>query len=371
MQLPKASLEHWMREFYFDCEMDLGSSGVATYTFGELRELLPIDLEKMNAISFDDSFTKGCDGLRQAIATKWGNGDLNNVMTASGSNEMLYHIMSTLLQPDDEVILLDPIYHALSTVAETKGCAVKYWKMKPEAGFMPDMADFKALLTKNTKLVAVNFPHNPTGVTITREQQKELIELVSSVGAYLIWDAAFEEMALGEQLPNPYFEYDKAVSVGTLSKGYGLPGLRIGWCFASDEVIEQCVQLRDYTTLYISPLIEYVGQVAIENIELLMAPKMKEANENLQTLTHWVESNSDRVIWTNPQGSVSCFIKFKGIDNTEQFCRELVLATGVMVVPGECFGYPGYCRLGFGASKVEFDEGFKRLKNFLNERYWA
>ncbi|UAA37217.1 capreomycidine synthase [Paraneptunicella aestuarii] len=371
MQLPKASLEHWMREFYFDCKMDLGSSGVATYTFGDLRKLLPIDLEKMDAISFDDSMTRGCDGLRQAIANRWGNGNLHNVMTANGSNEMLYHIMSTLLEPGDEVILLDPIYHALSTVAETKGCNIKYWKMEPEAGFIPAMDDFKSLLTENTKLVAVNFPHNPTGVTITREQQKELIKLVSEVDAYLVWDAAFEEMTLGEQLPNPFLEYDKAISVGTLSKGYGLPGLRIGWCFASEEVIEHCVQLRDYTTLYISPLVEYVGQIAIENIDLLMAPKMKEAKDNLQQLTHWVEKNKDRVKWTNPQGSVSCFIKFKGVEDTEQFCRDLVNETGVMLVPGECFGYKGYCRLGFGASKASFDEGFGLLTDFLKKRYWA
>lgn len=370
MLLPKAMLEHWMREFYFDSPMDLGSSGVATYTFGELRKLLDISQEELDAVSFDDSLTRGSVGLRQAIANRWGDGDIEKVMTSNGSNETLYHIMSTMLEPNDEVILLDPIYHALSTVAETKGCAIKYWKLDPEQDFKPDMDDLRKLISPNTKLVAVNFPHNPTGVSIKREQQKELLDIVREVNAYLVWDAAFEEMVDGEPLPNPYFEYERAISVGTLSKGYGLPGLRIGWCFAPPEVIDLSIQLRDYTTLYISPLTELVGQKAIERADLLLKIKMDDAKSNSHLLDEWLARQADFVVASPYDGGVTRLLRFANVEDTEQFCRDLAKDTGVMVVPGECFGLKGYVRFGFGASPEHFSKGLALMSDYLEKHCW-
>ncbi len=368
MQLPKAELEHWMREFYFTCPIDLGSSGVATYSFEEVKHIAGISNEELEAIKFDDSFTRGSDGLRQAIADQWGDGNANRVMTSNGSNEMLYHIMSTMLQADDEIVLLDPIYHALSTVAETAGCNVKRWVLDPGKNFVPDIEDLRRLVSPRTKMVAVNFPHNPTGVTITRNQLDDLLHLVRENDAYLIWDAAFEEMTLDQRLPNPSLIYDKAISVGTLSKGYGLPGLRVGWCFAPQQVIDSCIQLRDYTTLYISPLIELIAQKAIENAPMLLGPKMADANANLQKLRGWVLENDSLVQWTNPRGGVSCLVKICHVEDTEEFCRELAHATGVMLVPGECFGQKGHVRLGFGSSVDEFSRGIELVDAFLKKK---
>ena len=370
MKLPKATLEHWMREFYFSCPIDLGSSGVATYDLKQLRQLVNITDEEINAIKFDDSFTCGSDGLRQAIADQWGDGELNKVMTSNGSNEMLFHIMSTMLEAEDEVIMLDPIYHALSTVAEAKGCKIKKWQLRAEDNFIPNMDDLRALITPKTKLVAVNFPHNPTGVTITLDQQKQLLQIVRENDSYLVWDAAFEEMTIDTPLPNPSLTYEKAISVGTLSKGYGLPGLRIGWCFAPSEVIDSCIQLRDYTTLYISPLIELVGQKAIENAKLLLAPRMEEAKINRDVLKNWIDDNRQLVQWTDPQGGVACLIKFKGVEDTELFCRGLAEETGVMLVPGECFGQKGFMRLGFGASTGDFRKGLDLLDAYLKKTHF-
>ncbi|MFC6979629.1 aminotransferase class I/II-fold pyridoxal phosphate-dependent enzyme [Microbulbifer taiwanensis] len=252
-KLPKAALEHWMREFYFDTPIDLGSSGVYTYSFRDLRKLAGVSDTDLDNIVFDDSPTRGCLALRQAIADQFGDGDPDRVMTANGSNEVLYHIMSSCLSPGDEVIVLDPCYHALCTVAESLGCNIRRWHLDPSAGFKPRFEDLNALIGRDTKMVVVNFPHNPTGASITAEQQQSLLDIVSAVGAYLVWDAAFNDLIEDGPLPNPALNYEKAISVGTLSKCYGLPGLRLGWCFAPPEVIRRAVELRDYTTLYVSP----------------------------------------------------------------------------------------------------------------------
>jgi capreomycidine synthase len=365
MKLPKASLEHWMRDYYFDAKYDLGSSGVYSYSFGELRQILDISTEELDQVSFDDSLTRGSDGLRQAIADRYGDGNREHVMTSNGSNEMLYHILTTMLEKDDEVILLDTIYHALSSVPIAKGCDIKLWSMSPASDFRVNLDELRQLITPNTKLVAVNFPHNPTGVTITQKEQDELIEIVSSVGAYLVWDAAFDELTTEKPLKNPFLSYDKAISVGTLSKCYGLPGLRVGWCFASEKVILECVQLRDYTTLYISPLIELIAQKAIEQTDTLINSRMREISVNKKHLETWVERHKDKIQWSKPSAGVTSLIKFKGVENVDDFCKTLTEKYGVMLVPGSCFGHDDYIRLGFGERIEDFKTGLNLLSKYV------
>jgi len=365
MLMPKAELEHWMREFYFDCPFDLGSSGVQSYSFAQLREMVGITHQDMDAVVLDDSLTLGAVGLRKAISCRWGNGDYESVMVTSGSNEILYYIMETLLDQGDEVVVLEPIYHALCTVAEEKGCNLLRWKMRPEFGFVPDLEELKELLSDKTKMVCVNLPHNPTGATIDRASFDELIKLVSKTKAYLVWDAAFEDMVEGDPLPNPFYLYEKAISVGTLSKGYGLPGLRIGWCFAPKEVLEGCVRMRDYTTLFVSPLLEVIAEKVIWNSDKLLRPRMAVSKNNLKLLEKWVSEHKQFVDWVRPSGGVTCVVKIKGVDNTETFCRTLAKEHGVMVVPGMCFGMPRYIRLGFGFPTSEFVKGLEALTESL------
>lgn len=364
MELPKAELEHWMREFYFTCQFDLGSSGVQTYTFGDIRNILEIPQNEIDAVVFDDSLTKGGLSLRTAIANRWGTGDPEKIMVTNGSNEILYLLLNTLLKQGDEVVVLDPIYHALSTVAESAGCQMIRWKLRPESHFKPNIEELEHLITPRTRLVCVNFPHNPTGISITHEEQKTLLNIVSKVGAYLIWDAAFEEMT-DHPLPNPQLEYEHAISVGTLSKGYGLPGMRIGWCFSSPEVLEPCIQLRDYTTLYVSPLLEFLAQKAIEQADKLLRPRMDEAKTNMKILEKWIQTHQTYVDWVRPQGGVTCLINLLGIDDTELFCRSLMANYNVMLVPGKCFEQPNYVRLGYGCSTKDFEEGLKRFSEHL------
>lgn len=119
-------------------------------------------------------------------------------------------------------------------------------------------------------MVVVNLPHNPTGATVTPDQQRELIDLCARAGAYLVWDMAFSDLTYdGPPLPDPGLFYERAVSMGTLSKAYGLPGLRLGWCLAPPEVLERFIRIRDYLTLHLSPLVEMIAERAIRGGDLL------------------------------------------------------------------------------------------------------
>jgi aspartate/methionine/tyrosine aminotransferase len=223
-------------------------------------------------------------------------------------------------------------------------------------------------VTQKTKLIAVNFPHNPTGMTISQQQQDELIDIAASVGAYLVWDAAFDELAPEQPLKNPFLRYPNAISVGTLSKCYGLPGLRVGWCFASEEVQLKSVQLRDYTTLYVSPLIELIAQKAIEYGDVIVGNRIKEVAQNRRHLEDWIEEHAALVEWASPDGGVTSLVKLKTIDNVEQFCKQLAVKCDVMLVPGSCFGHPQYVRLGFGERTEKFVKGLQLVSDFLQKQ---
>jgi capreomycidine synthase len=355
-------LESWMRQYYFDTDIDIGSSGVQSFSLSELRELLGLTQAETDAIVFDDSRTLGDPLLRETIARRWGNGDAECVMATHGSSEAIYLILNALLKARDEVVVLDPIYPQFYAIAESIGCSLIPWRLSSERNFEADLGELKSLISPRTRMVIVNFPHNPTGTTLLPEQLQELINAVAEVGAYLVWDAAFAELTYeSDPLPDPALSYQRAISIGTLSKAYGLPGLRVGWCLAPAEVLGRCAQLRDYINLHLSPLVELIARRAIENADTLRGIRMRQARFNLGMLAEWAQQHQELVKWVLPRGGVSSFVGLRGVRDVEGFCHHLAQKHRVLLVPGRCFNYPSHVRLGFGGATAEFTEGLQRL----------
>jgi capreomycidine synthase len=367
-KIAPALLEDWLREHYFTAEIDMSSSGVEDFSLAQLREQLGITPADLDQIFFHDSQTLGGSALREAIAQRWGNGDATQVMATNGSSESIFLLMHALLQAEDEVVVVEPCYPALVHIAESIGCQVKRWHLRFDQQFIPDLEELKRLVSPQTRMIVVNFPHNPTGASLTPEQQTELIRIVAATGAYLIWDAVFAEITYGSNpLPDARLLYERAVSIGTLSKAYGLPGLRVGWCLAPSEVLERCMHWRDYTTICLSPLVEYIAQRFIEQADDFFNLRFQQAKTNLNLLTEWMEQHSTEVQWVPPKGGVAVFPKLLHVENTEIFCRTLMEQQGVLLAPGTCFQHPSHVRLGFGTSTHHFQEGLRRLARWLQQ----
>ncbi|HEY9285195.1 MAG TPA: capreomycidine synthase [Pyrinomonadaceae bacterium] len=368
MQIAPALLEYWLRQYYFDTEIDLGCSGVASFSMSELRELLGITQQELDAVVFRDSRTLGDPDLREAVARRWGGGDAERVMATHGSSEAIYLIMRGLLRPGDEVVVQSPAYQPLYSIAEAVGCRLRHWRLDFERGFVADMDELRALVNPKTRLIVANFPHNPTGATLTPAQQQELLDAASRVGAYVLWDAAFAELVHdGAPLPDPGGRYDRAITIGTLSKAYGLPGLRVGWCLAAPDVLEELIRLRDYITLHLSPLVELIGTRAVEKSDALLGIRLRQARANLDTLAGWIDEQGGAVEWVRPRGGVSVFMRLNGVPDVEGFCRRLAARHSVLLVPGTGFGQPRHVRLGFGGHVAEFNEGLARLSSQLRD----
>jgi len=369
MGLSTALLEAWMRQYYFSTELDLGSSGVEDYSMAEVRELTGLTLGELDSLVFHDSETQGNPQLREVIAREFtDDGDPRRVMITHGSTESNFMLMHALLKPDDEVVVLDPCYQQLYAIAEAIGCRLRHWKLRQDRGFEPDLDDLREVLNERTRMVVVNFPHNPTGACLTPEQQAELVEVVRPTGAYLIWDAAFEAMDYGSPLlPSPAVVYERAFSMSTLSKCYGLPGLRVGWSIGSPEVFERCFHLRDYTTLHLSPLVELIARRVMEKRGLFVAPRLQQARRNLALVESWAAEHREWIEWISPSGGVSAFPRLIHEENSEDFCHRMGQIHKVLLVPGTCFGHPQHVRLGFGGATDQLEEGLARLSQCLKE----
>jgi capreomycidine synthase len=369
MRFESALLEEWMRRYYFSTDDDIGSSGVEDYSLAELRALTGIDLAALDAVVFRDSTSLGGATVRAAIARRWGNGDPDRAMITHGASEAIYLVMSTLLEPGDELVVLEPTYHTHSSIARTIGCDVQLWPLHASDDYRPDLDLLRKLVNGRTKAIVVNFPHNPTGASLGADQRAELIDIAAEAGAYLVWDQCFRELVYrGEPLRDPIHDYERAVSIGSLSKGYGLPGLRVGWCLGHPDVLRGTLFLRDRMTLHLSPLVELLASHVADHADVLLADRLGQARHNLDTLLRWTAGHPELIDFIEPMGGVTSFPRLVGHRDTTELCHRLAREHRVLLVPGDCFGDPTRVRLGFGGPTASFERGLGVLEGVLRDR---
>ncbi|MCB5178805.1 capreomycidine synthase [Streptomyces antimicrobicus] len=369
-------LEEWYRRHLGPDIHDISSSGVHPYTFAEIRDLCRIPASDLDAVVMDDSVSQGGAGIRQAVADRYAGGDADRVLVTHGSSEAIALTLSTLLHPGDRVVVQEGIYHSLGHYPRAAGCDVVTLPLAAVRDGEIDPEVLTALVTPGTAAVVVNFPHNPTGVTLSPQGLKALTERAAVTGAALVWDAATAEIAhRWEVLPDPGADGGDTVSYGTFSKTFGLPGLRVGWAVAPKDLLTATFPLRDRTTLFLSPLVELVAERAMRHADALIAPRAAEARRNLAYLTQWMAEHEDLVRWTPPEGGVCALPVFReleragsGPEAVERFCLELLARHRTLLVPGTAFGAPHGARLGFGGPEDSFRAGLAGLSQFLRAR---
>lgn len=369
MDIAVARLEAWMRSYYHEVDHDIGSSGVRDLAMTELLAIGGVDLSDLNAMVIRDSESYGGGGLRAALADRWTGGDVDPVMVTHGSSEAIYLMMHLAVEPGDEIIVVDPAYQQLHDIARWRGCRITPWPLRAGEGFRADLPLLRELARSRPRMIVVNFPHNPTGVSITPAEQEEIIAIARAAGAWLVWDNAFGEMTYtGAPLRLPYDRYEKSICFGTLSKSYGLAGLRVGWCIAPPELLARAALLRDYIALYVSPVLEFFAELAVRNADQIVKLQHAHATANRTRLLDWAATMPGEIRIAPPDGGVSAFVEFVGRPDVTGLCHELAQRHRVLLVPGSCFGdaFAGHARLGFGGTVDELTAGLAAVENVLH-----
>jgi capreomycidine synthase len=370
MDIAIARLEAWMRDYYHKVDHDIGSSGVRDLTVAELGALCGFQLSELEPMIFHDSESYGGQRLRAALAERWTGGDVDRMMVTHGSSEAIYLVMHLALEPGDEVVVLEPAYQQLHDIAAARGCRVTRWPLDPDAGFAADLSTLRRLSANRPRMIVVNFPHNPTGVSITPAEQKELVAIAAEAGSWLVWDHAFGELTYtADPLPLPIDDYDRHIAFGTFSKSYGLAGLRVGWCVAPPDLLARMALLRDYIALYVSPVLEFFAEQAVRHADRIVALQREHAAGNRRLLMDWAANRPELVRLAPPEGGVTAFVELLGQPDVVGACRRLAEQHRVLLVPGACFGdrYRSFVRLGFGGTTTELTAGLDRLERVLRD----
>lgn len=375
MKIETFALERWMSTYEMKVQYDIAESGIYPMTVAELLDLLPPGERDQTLAHLLDlrlayNEARGTEALRTIIAGTYRHTGPDEILVTTGAIEANYLLFNTLLDAGDHLVSVYPAYQQLYAVANAIGCEVALWKLRPDNGFRYDLAALERLVTPRTKLIVVNTPHNPTGAMLSADDLKRIYDLAGSIGARVLCDEAYRWLELpgGDALAPPIRDLGEVgISVGTLSKPFGLPGLRIGWIAAPADLIARCWGARDYISLSPGRLNDALGALALTHRDGIIARTRAIVTENMATARRWFAEHEAVVSWTPPRAGLLALMRYHLDLPSLHLANKLAEEYSVMLAPGSAFGFEGYLRLGIGQTPPVFAEGLARTAACFDE----
>jgi aspartate/methionine/tyrosine aminotransferase len=310
----------------------------------------------------------GHKNLRELIANESKLTKADDVLLTVGAASALFMISTSLLEKDDELIVVRPNYATNIETPKAIGVNIKYVDLNFENGFQIDVSSVKKMITSKTKLISVTTPHNPTGVLLSESVLKELTKIASEHGIYLLVDETYREMNFVSPIPWASDYGTNVISVSSLSKTYGLPGIRIGWVICRDKkMMELLLAAKEQIFICNSVIDEEIAYRFYKNKEKAFVAIKKDMQEKFMITKNWIQ-NQKNLEWVEPEGGVVCFPRIKDNVDVEKFYKILNEKYSTYVGPGHWFEQDKrYMRIGYGwPSKEELIGGLENIsKTFL------
>jgi aspartate/methionine/tyrosine aminotransferase len=369
MRIEPFKLERYFAKYEFNAPYLLSSSDCESITIKELLSMAPGVDEQFMQLNLGYTESEGHPVLREQIAGLYSNIDPDDILVHTGAEEAIFNAINVILGKDDHVIVHYPCYQSLMEVAKSIGAEVTLWKADQENNWKLDLDFLRKNIRSNTKLVVINCPHNPTGYLMPRDEFRDLVNLSQEHGFILFSDEVYRLLEYDEndRLPAVCEIDDRSLSLGVMSKTFGLPGLRIGWIATrNSKLYQQLAGFKDYTTICNSAPSEFLTSIALRHKNQIRDRNLNIIQKNLIILDQFFQQHSALFTWKPPKaGPIAFPLLNKG--NIDEFCRDVVTQAGVMLVPGTIYGssYSNF-RIGFGRANLEicvekFDEYLRKL----------
>ena len=373
--LPDFRLETHFSRWEFSARHHMTASDAETMTMAALLALAgPEDLEAWERVSLGYTETWGAPALRETIASTYDTLSGADILTFAGAEEGLYCAMLALLAPGDHAIVTVPNYQSMETMPVTIAGNVTGVALRPENRWQLDLDDVRAALRPETKLIAVNFPNNPTGAIADREIFRDLGALCAERGIHLFSDEVYRglEVDAAKRLPQAADLFDRGISLNVMSKAYGLPGLRIGWIASRDHALLQRMEkMKHYLSICNARPSEVLAGIALKARETIFARNRALCAENIGKLDSFFAEYPHLYEWTAPDGGCVAFARYRGADGVEEHCRRLVEEKGVLLLPSSLYASDllpvpaDRFRVGIGRKNI--DAGLAAWREFLEE----
>ncbi len=371
MRLDPFQLERYFGQYEFSVEFPLAASDCDGLTLTELLSLCDGPTRELwDALRLGYTESQGHPLLRQEIAAMYLGCEPDQVLVAA-PEELIFIAANCLVRNGDHVVCTFPGYQSLYSVAEALHAEVSRWEPDEADGWRFDPERLAELIRPSTRLIVVNFPHNPTGSLPAFADFERVLEIAASYGIPVFSDEMYRllERDPRDRLPAAVELYDRAVSLSGVSKTLGLAGLRIGWLVVRDErLMRRLIALKDYTTICNSAPSEILALAGLRARESILARHHERIERNLGLLGGFMAKYEALFSWAPPRAGTVCFPRFRPETlGTPEFCRMVREEAGVMLAPSTVFDY-GERHLRIGAGRENFPEGLLRLSAFLTSR---
>lgn len=368
MKLDQFRLERYFAEHEFSAPYLLCSSDCESLELRDLLAFEPEAPERFSSLWLGYTDSLGGPELRQAITKLYEHISEDQVLVHAGAEEAIFNFMNVALKPGDHVVVHAPYYQSLGEVARGVGAEVTEWQGDSKRAWELDIEILKNALTGRTKVVVVNFPHNPTGFLPTSEFVHELSVLSDRHGFVIFSDEVYRGLELdrSDRLPALADVNDRAVSLGVMSKTYGLAGLRIGWIVTRNEqLFRSLAAFKDYTTICNSAPSEFLATQALRHAEVIVDRNLQIIRGNLNRLDLFFGAHAKLFTWHRPKaGSIAFPMLLKG--PVDEFCADLLEKKGVLLLPGTLYG-SGFNSFRIGFGRRNLSEALKRLEEYIQD----
>lgn len=370
MEIANFGVEEWLNKWEKKAKYDISQSSIDSLTLQELIELdgtTVADFFKSRSEKpLDYGWIEGSTDFKELVSSLYRNVKPDNILQTNGATGANLVALYSLIEPGDHVVSMLPTYQQLYDIPISLGADVEFVKLKEEEDWQLDLDELKNKLTDKTKMICLNSANNPTGTLLDTSTLKTIVEMAKEVDAYVLVDEVYAPLTEKGSFSSIVDLYEKGISTNSLSKTYSVPGLRIGWTASNKKTANIFRKYRDYTMICGGVLSDDLAVHTLKNKDKIIERNRKIVEENLEILIQWVKKEP-RVSLISPNYVSTSFIKLDIPQDDETFCINLLEETGVLLVPGTAFDFPGYARLGYCCKKEVLEKGLDLLSEYLRK----
>jgi aspartate/methionine/tyrosine aminotransferase len=328
---------------YSNIRYNLSESSIADKRLSEFGFEIP-DLE----LAYNEH--RGSIHLRELIVADSPQFSAQDVLVTAGAAGALFIVATTMLGPKDHLVVVRPNYATNLETPRAIGCDISFVDLSFENGFALDIESLQAAIKSNTKLISITSPHNPTGVILDESVLRQVLQICSQHNCHLLVDETYRELSFGGPASLAASLGTHVISVSSLSKAYGVPGIRLGWIICSDLALqEKFLAAKEQIGICGSTINDWIAEKILAHRSKILPPILREMQRRLLLVSEWIQSE-ELLEWVRPSGGVVCFPRMREppAGGVSKFYLEL-MKNGIYVGPGHWFEMPDtYFRLGYG-----------------------
>lgn len=364
-------MERFMSKFEQEVDYNLSESGVHPMLLKELLADAPEYVDLLMKTDLNYPHVNGTPELRENIAALYKGATPDHVLVTVGAIEANYIATRTLLSAGDEIVIMLPNYMQIWGIAKNHGLRIRTFHLREDKAWAPDLDELNQAVTPATKLIAVCNPDNPTGYAFSEAEMDAIVAAAGRAGAWILADEVYsgaERLSEG-QTPSFFGRYDKVLAMGSMSKAYGLPGLRIGWVVGPPDTLDDIWARHEYTTISATMLSNKLAAIALSpEVRPRIIERTRDyIRKGYPVLQQWMESHKETFSFTPPRAAAITFARYHLEINSTEFTERLRKEKSVLIVPGDHFGMDHFVRISFGLPHDYLTAALDRIHELIEE----